>query len=119
MTWKLDELDGQWTIYDDRVTEYVSGTRTIAVIPDKTAARMIVEEHNALLDKATIIEHVESVMVARFDNDALDDEPDFLMGASAVLQAIGLWPPPPRWAFLPLKADYSLVELVKKEREEE
>ena len=113
MVWKLDELDGQWTIYDD----CNAGTHTIAVIPDKTAARMIVEEHNAQLDKATIIEHVESVMIDRFDNDALDDEPDFLTGASAVLEAIGAWPPPPRWVLLSMRGD-SLVELIKKEREE-
>ena len=116
MVWKLDELDGQWTIYDDGN----DGTRTIAVIPDKTAARMIVEEHNALLDRDTIIEHVESVMVDRFDNDVLDDGPDFLMGASAVLQAIGLWPPPPRWVhhLLFIMPNYSVIELIKKEREE-
>ena len=54
------------------------------------------------LDRDKIIKEVEDVLRERNLWGATESEVDFIIGASTVLHAIGLWPPPPRWIMRPM-----------------
>jgi len=66
-------------------------------------------------ERLRIVKEVERVLRGRAKCGALENELDFLMGASAVLDAIGLWPPPPRWVFASLRGDSVLDWLDEEE----
>jgi len=74
----------------------------------KDVKRMSEEEQ-----RQAVIKAVEEVLLQRSKHGALENEIDFLMGAGAAMQALGVWPIPPRWVFIPMHGD-SLVEFLQK-----
>jgi hypothetical protein len=53
----------------------------------------------------SIIEKIEETLKIRNNNGSTESEVDFIAGAMAALQALGFWPPPPRWVFAPMRGD--------------